>query len=119
MWIRIKIAHWINLNESYITLHSGMHLPTITIILPMNGVSSNLAFTRKFYCFIPNVKFLVLVLNDSIQVPTKWDPDLDTSIPSFKRNQQEFNILNRTKELLGECLGTAVWQVWITPSIGR
>jgi len=68
----------INSNESYIKLHPEIHLPTTTIILHMNGVNSNLlnnsyqAFTRKFYCFIPNVKFLlVLVLNDSIQVPTE------------------------------------------------
>jgi len=26
----------------YIKLHSGIHLPTTTIILPMNGVNSNL-----------------------------------------------------------------------------
>ena len=71
----------------YIKLHSGIHLPTTTIILPLNGVNSNLlnsssqAFTRKFYCFIPNVKLLlVLVLNDSIKVPTEWGPDLDTLI---------------------------------------
>jgi len=31
----------INLNEGYITLHSRMHLPTTTIILPLNGVNSN------------------------------------------------------------------------------
>jgi len=62
----------------YIKLHSGMHLPTTTIILLLNGVNSNSlnnnsqAFTWKFNCFIPNVKFLlVLVLNDSIQVPTE------------------------------------------------
>jgi len=73
----------INSNESYITLHyiklhSGMDLPTTTIILPLNGVNSNLlnsssqAFTRKFYYFIQKVKFLlVLVLNDIIQVPTE------------------------------------------------
>ena len=60
-----------------------------------------------------------MVLNDSIQVPAEWGPDLDTSIPSFKRSEQEFNLLNGTKELPGECLGIAVWQVWITPSIGK
>jgi len=61
-----------------VTSHSGIHLPTTTIILPMNWVNSNLLnsrtppFSRKFYCFILNVKFLlVLVLNDSIQVPTE------------------------------------------------
>jgi len=26
----------------YIKLHSGMHLPTTTIVLPLNGVNSNL-----------------------------------------------------------------------------
>jgi len=99
---------------------------TTTIILPMNGVNLNWpnnnsqTFTRKFYCFIQKVKFLlVLVLNDSIQVPTEWGPYLDTSIPSFKRSQQEFNLLNGTKELSDECLGTVVWQVCITPSIER
>jgi len=71
-WIRIKIAYWINSNKSYITLyrrvitlHSWMHLPTATIILPLNGVNSNLlssrtpAFNRHFYCSIQKIKFLL------------------------------------------------------------
>jgi len=131
-----KVAYWINSNNSYITLHkrhvcqlymfinmsyhyitlhSGMHLPTTTIVLPLNGANSNLlssrtpAFVQKSFCSIQKVKFLlVLVLNDSIQVPTEWGPDLDTSIPSFKRSQQECNLLNGTKELPGECWSPAV-----------
>jgi len=51
---------------------------------------------------------LVLILNDSIQVPTEWGPDLDTSIPSFKRSQQEFNLFNGTKALSGVCWSPAV-----------
>jgi len=30
----------------YIKLHSGIHLPTTTIILPVNGVNSNLLNSR-------------------------------------------------------------------------
>jgi len=53
------------LSLHYITLHSGMYLPTTTIILPLNGVNSNLlnsssqTFTRHFYCYIQNIKFLL------------------------------------------------------------
>jgi len=43
-----------------------MHLPTTTIILPLNEVNSNLlnnsyqAFIRKFYCFIQKIKILLV-----------------------------------------------------------
>ena len=134
-WINSnKVAYWINSNKSYITLHKrhvcqlymflnmsyhyitfGNASSTTTIVLPLNGANSNLlssmtpAFVQKSFCSIQKVKFLlVLVLNDSIQVPTEWGPDLDTSIPSFKRSQQEFNLLNGTKELPGECWSLAV-----------
>jgi len=37
-----------------VTLHSGMHLPTTTIILPLNGVNSNL-LTSRTRAYIPEV----------------------------------------------------------------
>jgi len=48
-----------------ITLHSEMYLPTTTIVLPLNGVNSNLlnnrtqAFVRHFYSSIQKIKFLL------------------------------------------------------------
>jgi len=49
----------------YIILHSGMYLPTTTIVLPLNGVNSNLlnsrtqTFARHFYCSIQKIKLLL------------------------------------------------------------
>jgi len=49
----------------YIILRSEMHLPTTTIILPLNEVNSNLLnsktqiFVRHFYCSIQKIKFLL------------------------------------------------------------
>jgi len=54
------------MSYNYITLRSEMHLPTTTIILPLNGINSNLlnnnyqTFIRKFYCFIQKIKFLLV-----------------------------------------------------------
>jgi len=54
-----------NLYRRVITLHSRMYLPTTTIVLPLNGVNSNLlnsktqASIRHFYCSIQKIKFLL------------------------------------------------------------
>jgi len=106
-WIRIKIVYWINSNKSYITLHKR-HVCQLYMFINMSyhyitfrNASSNynnyLTFKwgkfklakqqdssiRPISAFVP---FKMLnscwILNDSIQVPTEWGPDLDTSIPS-------------------------------------
>jgi len=45
-----------------------MYLPITTIILPLNGVNSNLlssrtpTFDRHFYCSIQKIKFLLVLV---------------------------------------------------------
>jgi len=99
----------------YITFGGRIHLPTTTIILPLKWGEFKLAKQQsssirpEVLLFLSKGWILVgLGLNDGIQVSTEWGSDLDTSIPSFKRGQQEFNLLNGTIQLMGECLKIVV-----------
>jgi len=63
--VTLHYIKFLNMTYHYNTLHSEMHLSTATIVLPLNGVHSNLlnsssqALTRHFYCSIQNIKFLL------------------------------------------------------------